>query len=385
MNNFLVVATHPDVPNVRQTLCADSGAANRQAIDFVNDLVRGYFDAPDVSEEIAEIVGFPLDYNGEWRWKLRAVQWARMVEIDGDAGTAGETLVRWTQERCDDTSIEPLTEYDAQSFSPLTNPEHARAFDAFVADCRGRPDELGFPHVWIETPAVRSDPAVEPPAAIAGLALGDVLSAVGYGDSFTTHWIEDVGQDDVDREEAAKACELIERVEKALPPHFAAVAELVAACTALLDEYRGNVPDRLEPAVARVSSALLPLGAVEDAAPAKQPRVAVVVSGGVLQSAIADVPFDVIVVDYDVGQGDGIFPMIEQEADKPEPASVWVETATVQPDWLDMVAEASETAGEKVRRSQNNECVECGADLDSPSSAGVEDGVCGPCIAGDSE
>ena len=182
--------------------------------------------------------------------------------------------------------------------------------------------------------------------AMEKLTLGDALSVASYADSFTTHWIEDEGQDQADREDAAAACELVERVTAALPAHFVMVETLERAARALVAEFGGNVPDWLDESVGRLENALLPfkdagayaaldparvslervaeqcdalgmpkiarnvrkaaaLQAKGEIDPTAQPaRVLVTMEGGLIQDVTSDLPVDVLVLDFDTDGAD---------------------------------------------------------------------------------
>jgi hypothetical protein len=119
--------------------------------------------------------------------------------------------------------------------------------------------------------------------------------------------------------------------------------------------------------------------------------VAVTVSGGVLQWAGSDVDVTdrvrLIVVDFDQdGVEEGrLVDMAGPDEAREEWASVYPERICPDREEVTRIIAKQAEREEREERFDNNRCILCNCDLDDPSAAGAEDGICGPCIAGDDE
>lgn len=102
-------------------------------------------------------------------------------------------------------------------------------------------------------------------------------------------------------------------------------------------------------------------------------RIAIIMDGGNIQAVLtAGVPVEYVTVDYDVdGSSDDETREVPQGDGTTERAFVHANAADSDGPF---VVRAFELAAD------NNRCTRCGADLDNPSAAGAEDGICGECI-----
>jgi hypothetical protein len=262
----------------------------------------------------------PPIQGSDWETTLRALQLVRLIDYAGGEGEANDYLYAFCERRCQGEP--PLI---GEGFTPALQ-DIVRDF-VEADDCDA--DKIGFPMVWIET--VEEIPVENLHGT--GPDLDLVLSMA------TRFAREGAIVDDEDRQPG------------------------------------DPLPADVEAAVARLR--------------AGQPKaitVAASISGGVLQWAGADAPgVEFIVIDYDqegVAEGE-LVDMAEEDDVRPAFAAVYFENVEVNAEALDRIKEKRAERELRESRYSNNQCIECGRDLDAPSAAGAEDGVCGPCLAGD--
>lgn len=338
MKTYLTVASHWSTPGIRQYASTDRPAAERKAAELVDELREDWAKWASRSRD-ADVPPAVADGGGDWEATLRALQLSRLIDYFGGEGEANDALYDFCQRKGEGEP--PLI---GEGFTVQLQ----EIIGEFVAEDDCDPDKMGFPMVWIE----EVEPA-QPPAETAPADNSAIGFALRNAQGVISSLLHQVGQ-----------------MQGMFSDEDGTIQEAV---------------DAGEAAEVEIQNALEALGlGLGVGARSKRPRVAVVLSGGCLQAAIADAPAEVIIVDYDVDGADTTLnPKLEQDGGKDEPANVWIETAQVHSAWLDMVEAAKAGADEKERRYKAGDCIRCGNDLDSPSACPTEDGICGECLGGD--
>lgn len=402
---YLTVASHWDTPGIRQYASTERVHAERKAAELVDELIDMFAD--DFKDEIAASKGMlavppkVAEGGNDWEATLRALQLARLIENTGGEGEANDALYHF----CCTMRAEEEPPLIGEGFPPALQD----VIERFVAEDDCDPDKIGFPMVWIEevdaaepeaevadaahaqeierqeiasgaygdgpfkrglardaAPADEAKPewtvgefgpAFVPGSAVnsSSLTLGDILSVCGFASSHVNDWIEDAPNNGIeangggDVERAAAAAALIEKVELLAPLMFA------------------------QPSVA--------------VDPAEPITIAVTIEGGVMQGSVASGEgVRLYVVDFDqdgVEQG-RLVDMAGPYDTREEWASVWQDNTTVDAAEVARIIAKAEEGALREQRFNNNECLSCGTDLDSPSAAGAEDGICGECCSADS-
>jgi hypothetical protein len=322
MQTFLTVASHWHVPGIRQYATQDRAAAERKAAELVEEL-RAEWESGDAEHDRDAHAPPPIQ-GSDWETTLRALQLVRLIDYAGGEGEANDYLYAFCERRCEGEP--PLI---GEGFTPKLQ-EIVRAF-VEEDDCDA--DKIGFPMVWIET--VEEVPVENLHGA--GPDLDLVLSMAAR---FAR---EGAIADDEDRE-----------------PGDPLPADVEAAIARL----RAGMP-AVPPAIAEP----------------KPVRMILSMEGGIVQGGWSAAPVDVTIFDDDT-EGADAERVVDVPQDNGSTAEAYIGGVDLEVN-PDFVARVVPTVNEAVRRQENNLCLKCGCDLDAPSAAGAEDGVCGPCTKAD--
>lgn len=323
---YLTVAAHWDTPGIRQYASTERVHAERKAAELVDELIDMFAD--DFKDEIAASKGMlavpPKVAQGgnDWRATLRALQLARLIEIEGGEGEANDTLYHF----CCTMRAEEEPPLIGEGFTPALQD----VIERFVAEDDCDADKIGFPMVWIE-----EVDAAEPPADLSG----DLETVLQLAERFAA---EGAIADEPGAAERALAA--IHRLRTGQPHAAVSPAEpITIAVTIEGGVMQGSVASR----------------------------------GGVR--------LYVVDFDQDGVEQGQLVDMAGPDDSSEEWASVWQDNTTVDAAEVARIIAKAEERAVREHRFDNNECILCGNDLASPSAAGAEDGICGECLKGGDE
>jgi hypothetical protein len=392
MKTYLSVASHWACPPIRQCGTASVEAANRQAVDYFNDLLpevrklAGEInDAEAAKLALCVLPATPLAYGDDWKRWLRGLQLVRLLSyFDGDG--AIQDVNCWLLNGEADPAL--MLNLDGTRFQALID-------DGVAEDDRLESDaKLGFPMIWIEEPESRDD---EPPVDGNLCELRDAARALldAFGGD-TPHWLRPeaaklesaltlafpeapaLTERNADTSDVGLVLELADRFlsegdladasMETRAPYIAAIDRLRSSFgvdvpfTPAFDigqmlsvigwaeqfttdwyEHAAPLTDEPEMAAKALNTVAAVKASVLACGDAKPIRVLVNISGGLLQGASADVPIDLISVDYDTDGSDE-----ERLVDVPQSGGGTAEgiiggiAVAVEPDWIDAVQAAAE-------------------------------------------
>lgn len=370
---YLAVASHWSVPGVRQYASTERALAERKCVELVNELRDDM--ARELSGNMRDPCAPPPVQGGDWESTLRALQLTRLIDVEGGEGEANDVLFAFCERTGRDEP--PLV---GEGFPPTLQEIIA---DLVAEDDKEGDDKIGFPMVWIEEVEAITTP-VEP-AADLGADLALVLDmaerfanegAIADGPSVIVEPHEDGSATFKPTDWFAAAA--LDKGDRTVP------AEGVAEARAWLRDAGCTLSDE-QPEQVAVLAAISRLRA-QPPTKAEPITVAVSVSGGVLQWGGADREgVRLIVIDYDQdGTPHGeLVDMAEPDDTREAYASVYEEGVEINAEAIARILEKRDERELRETRYNANQCIECGVDLDSPSAAGAEEGVCGSCIGGD--
>lgn len=335
---FVIRAWHHAVSGVRTAVCLDRNSADQAAAGIVNELLEDWWKDEERAVADARVEKTPAVAN-TWRDRLLSLQLARLVEYHNDADAAVAILRDHGLGEDADLSVglDALRE-------PMTS---------LLDDDYGDADGMGFMDVTVqETDLLEFGNAPSP-------TLGDLLSVVGWAKQFADDWIETAGEDtdDVERQKAAAAADLVDRVEDALPAFWAMLGGLetpmanalgaMRAAEEQIEQMRGMfdddddtiqaAADALDEAGADLSGILKRIRAAEPLPAAPKPTIVVTLSGGCIIGSISNVEdaARILVVDYDQdGTPDDETVDMSRDATSEKRASVWLDFPALDADWV---------------------------------------------------